>query len=224
MFTLQVIKKMNQIINAFECSYPPGRYDQVTVNNDGPNKSLMISYGRCQVTEQSNLRELLTSYVNEPNAIYAKELKLYIKQIGIQSLATDVKFKSLLRKAGNDIVMTLCQDQLFEERYFEPAMRFFAGHKFTLNLSMLVIFDSYIHSGSIRPDIRAMFPERTPADGGDEKQWIRQYLLSRKEWLSTRSNPLVKASVYRVKDLMAMDADGNWDLSKSVIAHKCTIE
>ncbi|MGO4840597.1 hypothetical protein AB4144_50945, partial [Rhizobiaceae sp. 2RAB30] len=68
------------------------------------------------------------------------------------------------------------------------------------------------HSGSIRNDLRSRFEERTPSAGGDEKTWIRQYVDVRHDWLTHHSNPEVRPSNYRTRDLAREIARGNWDL------------
>jgi hypothetical protein len=45
-----------------------------------------------------------------------------------------------------------------------------------LPLSMLVVYDSFIHSGSVPMFLRKRFIERPPANGGDEKKWIGSYV------------------------------------------------
>ena len=46
--------------------------------------------------------------------------------------------------------MRQTQDAFFDKVYFQPAKAWADAHGFTLPLSMLVIFDSFIHSGQIR--------------------------------------------------------------------------
>jgi hypothetical protein len=92
-------------------------------------------------------------------------------------------------------------------------MKWASDNGFTLALSALVIYDSFIHSGSIRADIRARFSEVPPARGGEEKAWIRAYVNARNDWLLHHSRPAVRASAYRTRDLAREIANGNWKLS-----------
>jgi chitosanase len=103
------------------------------------------------------------------------------------------------------------QEAFFDRTYFLPAMRWAEQNGFKLALSMLVIFDSFIHSGSIRPDIRKRFPEVPPAKGGDEKAWIGAYTRERQEWLVEIG---LKATTYRTRCYLEQIASGNWNLSK----------
>jgi hypothetical protein len=89
---------------------------------------------------------------------------------------------------------------------------------------MLVIYDSFIHSGSILDFLRARFPERPPASGGDEATWITQYVRVRHEWLTHHSNPDVRPSSYRTRDLAREIAAGNWDLAiQPIMANGCPV-
>ena len=69
--------------------------------------------------------------------------------------------------------MQRIQDDFFDKRYFQPAMQWADTNEFTLPLSALVIYDSFIHSGSILDFLRKRFPEVPPAKGGNEKTWIQ---------------------------------------------------
>jgi hypothetical protein len=56
------------------------------------------------------------------------------------------------------------------QRVLNAACEWFKKNGFTLPLSMLVIYDSYIHSGGIRNDLRKRFAEWVPAEGRNEKK------------------------------------------------------
>ncbi|MEK7720386.1 MAG: chitosanase, partial [Bacteroidota bacterium] len=112
----------------------------------------------------------------------------------------------------NDPVMQQVQDRFFDLRYFQPAMQWMDDNGFSLPLSALVIYDSYIHSGSIMMFLRKRFPERTPKNGGDEKIWISQYVDTRNSWLSTHSSQLLRNTVYRTGCLEIEIARNNWYL------------
>lgn len=63
-----------------------------------------------------------------------------------------------------------------------------AKNGFSLPLSALVIYDSFIHSGSILYFLRKRFHEMPTAKGGDEKTWIRQYVGVRQNCLRTTNS------------------------------------
>jgi chitosanase len=201
-----------QVINAFESSTATGKYGLISIMDDGPHNVKQISYGRSQTTEYGNLEELLQMYINE-NGTYSDELSHYIPKIGVDPLVNDSAFKKLLSDAGTkDPIMRQVQDQFFDLRYFQPAMGWADDNGFTLPLSALVVYDSYIHSGSIMMWLRKRFPASVPKNGGDEKTWISQYVDARNNWLATNSSQLLRNTVYRTACFKSEIAKDNWDL------------
>jgi chitosanase len=158
---------IERVINVFETGTPDGRYDKVTIYPDGKGKSLQITYGRSQTTEQGNLSKLLQMYV-ENEGTFSEAFAPYLALIGDRPLVKDEKFKGLLRRAAReDQVMRATQDSFFDLLYYKPADQFFDTNAFTLPPSLLVIYDSYIHSDKIPDFLRKRFGELPPAKGGD---------------------------------------------------------
>jgi len=202
-----------RVINVFETGTIQGRYGAISIYRDGPNRIRQITYGRSQTTEYGNLGELVEMYAGA-GGLYSASLRPYVGKVGRTPLTDDATFKDLLRRAGNeDPVMKRTQDIFFDRRYFQPALGWARNNGFARPLSILVIYDSFIHSGSIRRDLRERFPERPPAQGGDEKTWIGQYVEVRHHWLTNHSNPEVRPSNYRTRDLGREIAAANWDLA-----------
>ncbi|MFA6979343.1 MAG: chitosanase [Ignavibacteriaceae bacterium] len=207
-------KLIERIINVFETGTPDGKYNQISIYADGKNGTRQITYGRSQTTEQGNLAKLIELYIRN-SGVYAEQFSKYIDKIGKESLVDDKIFKDLLRTAAKeDAIMRSTQDEFFDLAYYNPAYEFFTKNGFDLPLSMLVIYDSYIHSGSIPAFLRKRFGEYPPAKGGDEKKWITSYVDIRHQWLKYHSNPILQRTIYRTqcfKDQMAVD---NWQLDK----------
>ena len=86
-------------------------------------------------------------------------------------------------------------------------------HGFTLPMSMLVIYDSFIHSGSILPFLRKKFAEPVPAQGGDEKKWIGEYVKARHKWLAGHSKPILRKTIYRTNCYLGEIEGKNWHLT-----------
>jgi chitosanase len=217
--------KILQVVNVFETGSPQGEYGKVVVYADGPvgsdgKRMKQITYGRSQTTEFGVLKILLQQYV-DAGGQYAAGISPYLSKIGKQpSLHGDSAFKKLLRDAGtNDPVMAATQDKFFDQLYYQPAYQWFVANKFTLALSLLVIYDSYIHSGSILPFLRERFPERVPKNGGDEQTWIKQYVNVRHNWLAGHPNTILRGTIYRTNCFKAAISKGNWDLSMPVNAN-----
>jgi chitosanase len=201
-----------KVINVFETGKPEGRYDAVVVMKDGRNHSRQITYGRSQTTEQGNLKSLLLLYA-ERGGIFAPNFAPYLPKLGVVPLADDVQFKKLLKtSAKEDSIMRRAQDIFFDRVYFQPAQDFFDSNRFVQALSLLVIYDSYIHSGGVPPKLRNRFPENTPRNGGREEAWTSAYVRTRHEWLANHGNRLLRRTIYRTRCFQEqIDAD-NWDL------------
>jgi len=205
---------IERVINAFETGTADGDYGCISIYSDGPHNIRQITYGRSQTTEYGNLRKLVEMYV-QANGIYSSQLGVYADMVGSIPLTDNKEFKNLLRNAGRkDPIMQKIQDEFFEKIYFVPAMKWADDNEFTLALSGLVIYDSFIHSGGILWLIRQRFPESPPVLGGDEKAWITAYVRERHAWLKSHPRSAVRASSYRTADLKREIAKGNWDLSQ----------
>ena len=206
----QTKQKILEVLNVFETGSKKGNYANISIFKDGPNDMRQITYGRSQTTEFGNLKDLVASYA-DANGKYSAEFEKWVGRVGKKpSLYSNVDFKELLRKAGKDPVMVQVQDDFFEKKYWQPAKKWFDDHKFQHPLSMLVIYDSFIHSGGILSFLRKRF-RATP---DDEKAWITQYVHTRHEWLRSHRRPILRKTIYRTKTFLALIADDNWGLNK----------
>jgi chitosanase len=208
--------KILSIVSVFETSSLNPRYDILVVLNDGPHRKPQITFGKHQTTEYGNLKVLLQMY-DAVGGLYAKEFKQYLPLIGIKPLSNNETFKYWLKQAGKDPVMIRVQDKFFDQMYWAPAEKFFNDNKFTLPLSMAVIYDSYIHSGSIPAWLRDDFSEVPPAKGGDEKAWITAYVNTRDYWLEHHSNKILNNTDYRTDTWKDCIAANDWQLLKPVV-------
>ena len=224
-----VKKKIEQVVNAFETGSAEGDYDELVKYRDytdpvSKEKKVQVTFGRSQTTEFGHLKALVQDYVNRQGT-YANELSPYLNRLGKQpTLATDTEFCTALKNAGkNDPIMRKCQDDLFEAKYYQPAYHWFTTNGFTLPLSMLVIYDSTIHSGGILSFLRKRFATVLPVSGGDEKEWIANYVDVRNKWLADNSSTLLQATVYRTKCFKAAIENDNWDIAKPIRANDVLI-
>jgi chitosanase len=203
---------IQRVINCFETGRPDGDYGKISVYADGPHDIRQITYGRSQTTEYGNLRRLVQMYV-DAGGTYSNALKPYADKVGSAPLVDDAAFKDLLRRAGReDPVMGHIQDEFFDNAYYLPALKWADAAGFSLALSALVIYDSFIHSGSILWTIRQRFSENPPGAGGDEKAWTAAYVHQRHAWLKGHHRAAVRASAYRTADLQKEIKKGNWNL------------
>ncbi|GAB4014551.1 chitosanase [Spirosoma sp. KCTC 42546] len=219
MITVAIKSKIEQIVNVFETGTAEGKYDALVIFKDGKDNTRQITYGRSQTTEQGNLKTLIELYINRDGK-FADDFVPYRTKIGTVPLVDDATFKDLLRKsAREDAIMRSTQDEFFDILYYMPALNFFTGFDFTLPLSLLVIYDSFIHSGGVPTFLRERFPERPPSRGGNEKAWVTAYVKTRDEWLATNKKIILRGTVYRTRCFLTQLENDNWTLSKPVNAH-----
>ncbi|WP_159471143.1 chitosanase [Dyadobacter sp. 3J3] len=212
-------KKIQQIINAFETGTAAGKYDALVIFSDGKNNTRQITFGRSQTTEQGNLKTLIDMYIVRKGK-FAKDFAPFTHQIGTVPLVDNTQFKTLLRKsAREDIIMREAQDEFFDILYYTPALAFYTGLKLTQQLSLLVVFDSFIHSGSVLPFLRERFTALPPSRGGDEKTWISDYVKARHAWLATNKKVILQKTVYRTQCFLDQIKNNNWLLDKPVNAN-----
>ena len=205
---------IQRVVNVFETGSPNGSYSNITIYHDGPHDIRQITYGRSQTTEYGNMRQLVEQYVGA-SGLFSEQLRPYVAKVGSTPLTDDTNFTNFLKRAGKeDPVMKRTQDSFFDRVYYRPAMRWADQQGFALPLSALVIYDSFIHSGSILLIIRNMFPESPPASGGNEKAWIKAYVNARYNWLASHSRQAVQKSVYRTQCFKNEILRNNWDLTR----------
>jgi chitosanase len=216
------------VVNVFETGTASGKYDKISVYRDGPvvdgKRVYQITYGRAQTTEFGNLKRLIEQYISR-NGRYGSQFQPFLNKIGRHpSLRSNTLFRELLKKSAiDDVIMKTVQDDFFDLYYYQPANVWFDGFGFTEALSLLVIYDSFIHSGRIREDLRQKFSERPPKFGGNERTWIEQYVNVRHQWLSTHTNEILRATVYRTNCFKKEIKKNNWDLAQPINANGITI-
>ena len=92
-------------------------------------------------------------------------------------------------------------ERILRDGVLTPGHEWAADHGLTFPLSALVVYDSYIHSGSILPLIRRTFPEPTPDAGGDERAWTTAYVKARHTWLAGHPRAIIRKTQYRTRCL-----------------------
>ena len=219
-------QKIEGIIGCIETDNPKNDYSLITLLHDGPGGEKQITLGK-GLTELSSddLKKCVALYVSKKGK-YSDALAPYVDKIGKHpTLVNDTQFITLLKVSSKeDQLMRDSQDEIFDTLYWNPAFAFFTKNKFTLPMSMLIIYDSYVQSGQVLQFLRNRFPASVPATGGKEKDWILQYTTERNKWMSTHSNAAIRASAYRTRTYLRLIKDGNWDLHGEIKTDNgCTI-
>lgn len=205
---------IKKILLSFEQSRTSIDYGKIYTWNDGPNKikQITLSFG---ITEYGNLKKFIQQYC-AAGGQYKEKFETYIPKISTTSLVQDNNFITLLKESSKDPVMQRCQETAFDEMYIIPSLKWAEKNEFKLNLSKLVIADSFLQSGSILGFLRNKFSEKIPANGGDEKKWIESYCNVRREWLKTHSNKILNNTIYRVNFMLDCIKKEDWGLSEKL--------
>ena len=133
------------------------------------------------------------STIDEAKAMITKTLTPILVELRkLVDQTRDDAFKSLLRAAGNDPVMQKARDFIFASEIWDLTQRWFNENGCTLPISMLVIADLFLQSGSILWFLRQRFKEVPPAKGGREKVFITSYTQPRHSWLSGSDNRAIR--------------------------------
>jgi len=199
------------IVNIFETGSVRGDYARVTLLT---GDSGHLTYGRAQTTLGSgNLHLLIKAYCATPGAAYARALKPYLPQLADIDLRldTDWTFRNVLKEAGGDPVMRDAQDDYFDRVYWTPAMASARRTGLGEALSAAVVYDSAVHGSWTAMRDRTTAKAGTASSAG-ERKWIGAYLDTRRDWLASHSNSLLRKTVYRMDAFRALAASGNWSL------------
>ena len=211
-------KRMWAVLNAAENdsgSYET-EYATIYIYNDGPNKVKQLTLSR-GITQYGNMKSLLQMYINDGGK-YSNNFKPYVDILTKSSTVKDSSFKALLIKAAKeDQIFRTAEDKIFDDKYLRPALEFADKNGFGQPLSLMVILDSYLHSGTIFDFLRTRFPEKTPAKGGNEKIWIKEYVDARHSWLANHSNRILQNTTYRTQFLKNQIKDENWYFNPPVV-------
>ncbi len=199
------------IVNIFETGSVRGDYARVTLLT---GDSGHLTYGRAQTTLGSgNLHLLIKAYCATPGAAYARALKPYLPQLADIDLRldTDWTFRNVLKEAGGDPVMRDAQDDFFDRVYWTPAMASARRTGLGEALSAAVVYDSAVHGSWTAMRDRTTAKAGSASSAG-ERKWIGAYLDTRRDWLASHSNSLLRKTVYRMDAFRALAASGNWSL------------
>lgn len=221
MLTTTQKQTAQSIINIFETSAVLGEYGSVTVI-DGDTGHL--TFGRSQTTLASgNLFELLQRYCNNAGARFSARLTPWLPRVQAEdfSLDNEIKFHNLLRATADDKVMRDTQDVFFDTNYWQLAQRSANNVGITSPLGVAVVYDSTVQGSWIRMRDRTNQQAGTIAALG-EQRWIAAYIATRRQWLATNGNPVLRKTVYRMDAFQRLIAQGFWGLELPLVV--CSVE
>ncbi len=224
MISNEIKIRCERLINAFEndSASPLTDYSSIYIYNDGNNKRKQVTLARGFTQDGGNLWKVLERYISK-NGKYSNFFSNYRDKMGNGSLYQDKEFlETLVKSSKEDQLMKDSQDEIFEEKYWIPAVRYFDIGGFKENLSMAVIFDSYLHSGGMLKFLTNKFPEKKPVDNGNERVWIKSYVDARFNWLSNASK-ILQNTVYRPKFFLGEIRKDNWEFNCPLVGNDSKI-
>jgi chitosanase len=214
-FDPKYVEFIRRIISVAETDSPQWDPASVYVYHDGNDgrKQCTLSIGF--TADGGNLRKVLERY-GEAHGVYGEQLVPYIALLKAGDPGTDSDFIKLLKEIGNkDPLMMTIQEEMFDRLYLGPAFDWASRYGFGLPLSYLVIADSFLHSGGMLDFLMKRFAEPKPSAGGQERDWIKAYTDTRRDWLANHSNKILRNTVYRCDCYLAEIKRSNWDLAQT---------
>ena len=198
------------IVNIFETGRALGRYDQVTLLS---GDSGHLTYGRAQTTLASGNLALLVRDYCEARGSQADALRPYLAALDACDVALDhdERLKDALRAAGADPVMRTVQDAFFDRVYWGPAVASADVLGLLRALSVTAVYDGRVHGSFDLMRKRTTQLYGAPSAIG-EAAWVQRYVDTRRDWLATHPNTLLRKTVYRMDALSELIAEARWDL------------
>jgi chitosanase len=221
------------VLSIFETGRIPttASYSTCSILDDGAG----ISYGKHQCTDKAGSLDLVCKKYIELGGQQAEALKQYMNYLATNESSKFgsrretyptwlISLINLLKSAGSDLKMQQAQDEVFDKVYWAPAVNHANNIGLKTALGHLIVYDSTIHSGANGVTIiRNLFSQKSPANGGDEKEWCLAYINARRNWLLSNPNDLVKRTVYRMDALKAIADSNNWDLNTPIVVRNVKI-
>lgn len=178
-----------------------------------PGETARLVFGPARASLGSgHLHLLVERYCGTVGARFGGRLRAWLPALASRSAAADrdSKLHNLLRASADDPLMRDLQDSLFDELYWDPAMRAAAQLGIRSPLGAAVVHDSWMQ-GWWTP-----LRDRATAAGSlqqvGEHEWVRRYLKVRRDWLSTHPNPLLRDSVARMETFQRLADEDCWAL------------
>lgn len=224
---MSITEQQKTVINKVLCIFETGRlpskqsYSTCSILNDGAG----ISYGKHQCTDRAGSLDLVCKRYIELKGQHAPELSTYMIHLMSNESAKYgydrskyptwlISLMNLLKVAGADPIMEKAQDEIFDSLYWAAAVKHAHNIGLQTALGYLICYDSTIHSGPAGVTIiRNLFPQKSPANGGNEKEWCLAYINSRRNWLLSSQNELVRKTIYRMDTLKSIADANNWELN-----------
>ena len=205
-----------KILNCFENDSGSAEtdYQTIYIYKDGPGKKKQVTLARGYTECGGSLWRVFEEY-KTLGGTNADKLLEYKKDSCTEKLPADKDFLQLIvSTAKTDDKFKQAQDSVYDAVYWSKGQGWVDANDFKLPLSMAVVQDSMLQSGSMLDFLQARIKEKLPRSGGDEKKWITEYVTARQDWLATHKNHILNGTVYRTKFFLKEIQNDNWKLDK----------
>ena len=212
-------KRIISVLNVFEndSGSPLTEYKKIYLYHDGTGGIKQVTLARGYTECGGALWKVFERYARKGGK-NAAALLAYKSKSGRGVLANDSTFLQLIKSSANEQSFRDAQDETFDDLYWDYGQAYADKWGFKLPLSLAVIQDSQLHSGGMLKFLLAKFPEVPPTKGGDEKEWIKQYVTARFKWLSNASE-ILSHTVYRPQFFLTQIRNDNWDFNPPMVAN-----
>lgn len=213
-----------RVLNAFEndSGSPDTEYDKIYIYRDGPGGTKQVTLAR-GYTECGGALWKVFEYYKQAGGQNGDKLLSFKKYSCKGTLPKDQNFlRLIIDSARNEESFRNAEDKVFDALYWDKGYAYFKNGGFKENLSLAVIQDSFLHSGGMLRFLTNKFAEKRPAQGGNEKKWITEYVKARLNWLSN-SSQLLRNTVYRPKFFLGEIKKSNWNFDCPLVANGAKI-
>lgn len=216
--TPELIRLISRMLNAFEndSASPETDYGSIYIYHDGNDHRRQITLGRGFTADGGNLRKVIDRY----EKLGGERAEDFQDHLALNP--DDTELLELLKSTSKEKIMQDAQDQIFTEVYLQPAFNWADANGFQYPLSYAVVADSFLHSGTMLQFLMNRFAEKKPANGGDEKTWIKAYVTTRRAWLESKGKPLSN-TLYRPDFFLTQIGADNWNFNPPLIANGSNI-
>lgn len=212
---------IEQITSFFENGTTKIQYSYVANLRDGRG----YTCGRCGFTTGTSDASYVVQKYEQLNP--SNQLSRFIPELKTLDNAPDsekgnisglVGFKEAWKAECKNPLFLKVQDDVNDEVYYNPAVKYHTDLEFKLPLSLSILYDTIIqHGDGTDEDSIGSLITRTPASIKDEVNWMQTFLAVREKDLKNPYNKdtqkVWKDSVTRVHILRRLVKKGNFNLT-----------
>jgi len=147
----------------------------------------------------------------EPTHELVKFIPALKKVNGTASTAGLDEFAKVFKRCGGDASLRQAQWNVLVRLYWSPAFHTCKKYGVKSALALYFIYDTCLNLGNAATAKKVKV--KAPSDGGDEKEWLKQYLIERRAYMKATNN---FGPVDRVDMQMKILETGNMDLTRPI--------